>query len=96
MIAIIATFEVAPGKETEFEETFRALAEQVRSKESGNSLYTIARAKKSPQTYRVMELYADKDAIKLHGGTDYFTSAIEKLKTLVTAEPTIEMLDVVV
>lgn len=95
MIAVIATFEAEPGKEAELEESFRALGEKVRANEPGNSLYRVTRVKRAPQTYRVMELYADKDALKLHGGTDYFLAAFEQIKTLVSAEPVIEVLDVI-
>jgi|KBSSwiStaDraftv2_1062776.scaffolds.fasta_scaffold04609_9 quinol monooxygenase YgiN len=95
MIAIIATFEVQAGKEAEFEAECRALAEKVRANEPGNTLYQLVRAKRSPQTYRMMELYADKDAVKLHGGTDYFLAGIERIKATLSAEPVIELLDTV-
>lgn len=95
MIAIIATFQVAEGKTDAFEAEFKALAEQVKAREAGNSLYQLVRAKRDPGSYRVMELYADKDAVKLHGATDYFLAAFERMKELLTAEPVIEMFDTV-
>jgi quinol monooxygenase YgiN len=95
MIAVIATLEVHPGREVEFEAEFRALAEKVRAGEPGNHLYHLTRAKRTPQTYRVMELYADKDALKLHGGTDYFKAAMTVLEPLLAKEASIELLDVI-
>lgn len=95
MIAIIATFEVRQGCEAEFEAECRGLAEKVRTNEPGNSLYQLVRSKKAPQTYRMMELYADKDAVKLHGGTDCFAAGFARIKDLLSADPVIELLDVV-
>ena len=95
MIAIIATFEVRQGQEAAFEARIAEVAEKVRANEPGNTLYQLTRSKKAPQTYRMMELYADKDAVKLHGGTDYFTAAWPRLRELTTSEPVIEMLDTI-
>jgi len=95
MIAVIATFEVQPGKEEEFEAEARALCEKVRANEPDAKLYQLARAKRAPQTYRMMELYADKDAFKAHGATDYFAAAFERMKALLASDPVIELLDTV-
>lgn len=96
MMAIIATFNVKPDAEAEFESAFQELAAQVRANEPGNRLYTLARTKRAPETYRVMELYTDKDAVKAHGGADYFTAAMPRLAACCEGNATIEILDVVV
>ncbi|MCK9541414.1 MAG: antibiotic biosynthesis monooxygenase [Novosphingobium sp.] len=93
MLAVIATFEVQPGKEQEFEAEARALGEKVRANEPDVKLYQLTRAKRSPQTYRMLELYADKDAFKAHGATDYFPAAFERMKALLAGDPVIELLD---
>ncbi|WP_242124159.1 putative quinol monooxygenase [Sphingobium sp. Sx8-8] len=93
MIAIIASFTVAEGKEEAFEAEFAELTAKVRANEPGNSLYQLTRSKKDRQTYRMMELYADKDAVKAHGTTDYFAASFDRIKALLTAEPVIELLD---
>lgn len=96
MIAIIATFDIRPGAEAEFEAAFAELAEQVRAHEPGNKLYTLTRSKKVPSTYRVMELYTDRDAVKAHAESEYFTAARPRLGACANGETVIEILDVVV
>jgi quinol monooxygenase YgiN len=95
MIGIIATLKVQDGKGPEFEGVFSGLAEQVRANEPGNRLYQLTKSRADPNTYKVLELYADQDALTHHGQTDYFRAAGAKMGPCLAGRPDIEMLDAV-
>lgn len=95
MIGIIATLKVQDGKGPEFEGVFKGLAEQVRGNESGCLCYQLTKSRTDPNTYKVLELYADQDALTHHGQTDYFRAAGAKMGPCLAGRPDIEMLDAV-
>ena len=92
-IGVVATLIVAPGKNADFEAVFAALAAQVKANEPGCLSYALTKSRTDPQTYKVLELYADQDALTHHGGTDYFKAAGPKLGPCLGGAPTIEYLD---
>lgn len=89
-IAVLATLQVAQGKEEAFEAVFRELAGQVRANEPGNLLYQVCRAKADASVYVVMELYADDAALKAHGGSEHFKAAGPKLAPCLAGRPEIQ------
>jgi len=93
MIGVIATLTVAEGKNAEFEAIFTELAKQVRANEPGNVAYQLTKSRGNPQVYKVLELYADQDALTSHGQTDYFKAAGPKLGPCMGGRPEIEYLD---
>lgn len=93
MVAVIATFTVNEGKAEEFEGIARTLIEKVTANEPGVTLYKMVRAKKTPNVFKFMELYATKDDFKAHGGTDYFQAAFAEMKPLLATDPVVEMLE---
>ena len=95
MIGIIATLKVQDGKGPEFEGVFKGLAEQVKANEPGNLCYQLTKSRADPNTYKVLELYADQDALTHHGQTDYFRAAGAKMGPCLAGRPDIEMLDAV-
>jgi quinol monooxygenase YgiN len=92
-IGVIATLIVAQGKNADFEAVFADLAAQVKANEPGNLCYALTKSRTDPQTYKVLELYADQDALTHHGGTAYFKAAGPKLGPCLGGAPTIEYLD---
>lgn len=92
-IGVIATLTVADGKNDEFEAVFADLAAAVRANEPGNVFYTLTRSRSNPQVYKVLEQYVDQDALKTHGGSDYFKAAGPKLAPCLAGAPEIEYLD---
>jgi len=94
-IGLLATITVQEGKNTQFEQVFLKLTEQVRANEPGNIFYVLHRSKTDPQVYKVMEQYESAAALDAHGKTDYFREANKVLGTLVAAAPVIEVLDTV-
>ncbi|MDR3509951.1 MAG: putative quinol monooxygenase [Caulobacteraceae bacterium] len=95
MIGVVATLKVQPEKAAEFEAVFTALAAQVKANEPGNLAYQLTRSRTEPGIYKVLELYKDEDALKLHGGTEYFKAAGAQMGPFMAGRPEIEYLDAV-
>ncbi|MDR3471418.1 MAG: putative quinol monooxygenase [Devosia sp.] len=95
MIGVVATLKVQVEKAEEFEAVFTALAKEVRANEPGNVFYQLTKSRTEPGTYKVLELYKDADALKHHGGTDYFKAAGAKMGPCLAGRPEIEYLDAV-
>ncbi len=92
-IGIIATLKVQDGKNAEFEGVFRDLAAQVRANEKGCLAYQLTKSRSDPNTYKVLELYADQAALDHHGQTEYFRAAGPKMGPCMGGRPEIEILD---
>lgn len=95
MIGVVATMKVQEGKGSEFEGVFRDLAAQVKANESGCMAYQLTRSRTEPDTYKVLELYSNQDALTAHGQSDYFKAAGPKLGPCLAGRPQIELLDAV-
>lgn len=95
MLGIVATLKVQAGKEKEFEDVFRNLAEQVRKNEQGCKLYELFRTQEDGQTYVVMEKYATQGDIDTHMKSPYFREAGGKFQSLLAAPPEVKMLNFV-
>lgn len=95
MIAVIVTLFVHPGQEAAVEDAFTVLAAQVRANEPGNRLYQLARPRAEPGVYRVIEIYADDEAIRLHGKSAYFAEAMERMKPCFSRPAEVQMMDTV-
>jgi len=92
-IGVIATLRIQEGKTDEFETFFGELASQVHANEPGNLAYQLTKSRAEPNTYKVLEVYADQDALTHHGGTDYFKAAGPKFAAVLSGRPEIEYLD---
>ena len=95
MIGIVATLKVQDGKNVEFEAVFAELSEKVRANEPGNLLYQLTKTRTDPNTYKVLEMYKDQDAVAAHGVTDYFRALGAKMGACLAGRPDVEMLDAV-
>src|ERR1700744_2544074 len=92
-IGVIATLRIQDGKAEEFETFFTELAGQVRANETGNLAYQLTKSRSEANTYKVLEVYKDQDALTHHGGTDYFKAAGPKFAAVLGGRPEIEYLD---
>jgi quinol monooxygenase YgiN len=92
-VGVIATLKIQEGKNEEFEAFFGELQNQVRANEPGNIAYQLTKSRSDPQTYKVLELYKDQDALTHHGGTEYFKAAGPKFMGVLAGRPDIEYLD---
>lgn len=95
MIGIVATLKVQDGKGPEFEAIFTELAAKVRANEPGNLFYQLTKSRADPNTYKVLEMYKDQEALTLHGQTEYFRAAGPKMAPCMAGRPEIELLDAV-
>jgi quinol monooxygenase YgiN len=95
MIGVIATIKTKDGEGEAFEAVFRELTQKVRTNEGGNKLYQLTKSRTEPNTYKVLELYADQDALTAHGQTDYFKELGRKMGAAMDGRPGIELLDTV-
>jgi len=92
-VGVIATLKIQDGKGQEFEAFFTELARQVRANEPGNIAYQLTKSRSEPNTYKVLELYKDQDALTHHGSTDHFKAAGPKFGAVLAGRPDIEFLD---
>jgi quinol monooxygenase YgiN len=95
MIGVVATLKVQVEKAAEFEAIFTDLAAKVKANEPGNLMYQLTRSRTEPGVYKVLELYASEDALKAHGGTDYFKAAGAQMGPCMAGRPDVEYLDAV-
>jgi quinol monooxygenase YgiN len=95
MIGIVATLKVQEGKGPDFEAVFLRLAGQVRANEPGNIFYQLTKSRAEPNTYKVLELYKDQDALAAHGQTDHFKTIGREMGAFMAGRPDIEYLDAV-
>ncbi|CAN5188733.1 putative quinol monooxygenase [soil metagenome] len=95
MIAAIATLRTKPGTQADFEAAFAALAAKVRSDEPGNKLYTLTRSQAEEGVYKVMEIYADADAVQAHRDSAHFKELGAALGPFMAGRAEVERLDVV-
>ncbi|MEP6966754.1 MAG: putative quinol monooxygenase [Pseudomonadota bacterium] len=95
MIGVVAILKVREGKGAEFEDVFRELAAKVRAQEPGNLFYQLTKSRTEPDTYKVLELYEDQDALAHHGATDHFRDLGRKMGAFMAGRPEVEYLDAV-
>jgi quinol monooxygenase YgiN len=95
MLGIVATIKVQDGKGAEFEAVFKELAAKVRANEPGNLLYQLTRSRADANTYKVLEIYKDEDALAAHRGTDHMRELGGKLGPSMAGRPEVEILDAV-
>jgi quinol monooxygenase YgiN len=93
MIGVIATIRTQDGKGEEFEAVFRELSAKVRANEPGNKLYQLAKSRTEPNTYKVMEIYADDAALAAHRETEHFRDLGRKMGAAMAGRPDVELLD---
>jgi quinol monooxygenase YgiN len=93
MIAIVATLKVAEGKNAEFEAIFSAHAATVLASEPGNQAYALVKSRTDPNTYKVLEFYADEAAVAAHRASEHQQTLGPKLAGLMGGRPEIELLD---
>jgi quinol monooxygenase YgiN len=95
MIGVVATLKVQAEKSAEFEKVFLDLQNRVKANEPGCLVYQLTKSRTEEGVYKVLELYASMDALKHHGGTDYFKAAGAAMGPTMAAAPIIEYLDAV-
>ena len=95
MIGIVATIKVQEGKGPDFEAVFLELAAAVRANEPGNVFYQLTKSRADADTYMVLELYKDQDALAAHGQSTHFKEIGRKMGAFMAGRPDVEYLDAV-
>ncbi|WP_395443035.1 putative quinol monooxygenase [Caulobacter sp. UC70_42] len=95
MIGVVAVLRVQPDKAGDFEKVFLDLQNKVKANEPSCLVYQLTKSKTEVGTYKVLELYASEDALKHHGGTEYFKAAGAAMGPFMAGRPEIEYLDAV-
>ena len=95
MIAVVATLRAKHDKAEEFERLFTKLATQVRANESGNLTYHLSRSRTEPNTYKVLEIYQNEEALEAHRASEHFRAAGPGLGGVLDGRPEVEILDAV-
>ena len=76
MYVIIVKAKVKPEKIATYETTFRDLRQKVLEREPGVTFYELCRIPDEPNSYRLVEGYADQNAQDIHLATDYYQAAV--------------------
>ncbi len=90
MLVVVAVMKAKTGMEQEMEKTLREIIPKVEA-EKGTLAYTLHRAKKEPGKFLFYEKYQDKEALKEHSSTPYFTELFGKIGPLLDGSPVIDI-----
>ena len=95
MYGIVVTMTVRDERREAFEDLVRALAAAVKANEPGNLSYHILRSRTAPGNYRIVEIYASKDAFKSHLNASYVREANPLVLATLIGTPEAEVLEVI-
>ena len=87
MLAVVATLKVKPGSEAEFESVAQEMVAAVKANEPGCLLYILTRAE--PQTYVILERYADQAASDAHVASAHFRAIGPRMGPFMAGRPEI-------
>ena len=93
MIGIVATLKIQEGTSAAFEAAFKEAMAAVRANEPGNLFYQLVKSRSEPNTYKVLEGYADEAAIAAHRDSAHYKALGPKLAPCMAGRPEIELLD---
>ena len=85
-ISVIAKLTAVDGKGAELEAALGDLIDAA-EEEAGLEIYSVHRAHDEPGVYWFFELYADDDAVAVHGKGDRMRAAMGALGGLLAARP---------
>lgn len=94
MYAVTVTMTVRDGQRAAFEQLVKTLSEAVKAHEPQNLAYHVLRSRAQPNSFRIVEIYASKDAFKAHIGAEYVSALNPAIQATLEAAAQMEMLDV--
>jgi len=94
-VGVVATLKVQEGKEGDFEAIFKDMSKAVRANEPGNKLYQVCKSRKDKNTYVVMEIYENDDALKAHSASEHFRTIGAGLGPTLAGRPDIQYFDTI-
>ena len=84
MIIIHATFHVHSAKQDTFLQEIQPLIANSRA-EKGNISYSLQKDIEKENTFTMIEVWQDLQAVESHNSSEHFTSFVAKAKDLLTA-----------
>lgn len=87
MITFIAHLRVPPENTEAFEELMTHVATMTNEHEPGVVHYAFAKSVDEADTYVVVEVYRDHDAVASHGDTDWVRESVPKSLALIDGLP---------
>lgn len=89
MITFLAHFKVAPENAAAFEQLLNHVV-AMSNTEPGVVYYGLARSVEEADTYSVVEVYRDQDAVAAHGQTKWVIDSVPKFLELIDGMPQIK------
>lgn len=86
MVVFIATLNVAPGREPDFERLQTELSEISHSSEPGLIVYDVIRHAEKPGVYIVYARFKDSDAFDVHQNADFHQRLVPPILDCVEGE----------
>jgi quinol monooxygenase YgiN len=91
MIGVVATIKCKDGSAADFEAAAMQLVEAVNANEPGCLFYRLFKTD-TPNTYRFLEAYKDKEATEAHRGSDHFKTLGRAMGAFMDGPPSVERL----
>ncbi len=85
MIGGIKRIVVTKGRESEFEQLFNQLRNEVKKNEPGNVYYDLYRSKTESSSYTVFERYVDQSALDTHKNSSHGATFFPKIRALLAS-----------
>jgi len=95
MLALVVTMRPNEGRNADLEEAFAWATNAVRTNEPGNLLYQVVKSQTDPDSYLILELYRDQDALMAHRNSDHAKVMWERTQGLFADGPHIEYFDAI-
>jgi quinol monooxygenase YgiN len=89
----IATLNVKPGKEQEFERLQQELSELTHAHEPGTLVYDVIKSRGKPRTYVVYGRFQDEAAFQAHQASPFHDRLVPPILSCVDGEMDLQMLD---
>lgn len=84
MIIVHAVFQTNEAKEQGFLEEIKSLIQASRE-ESGNISYNLYKDTEKENTFTMVEVWKDMEAVAFHNASEHFTSFVAKAQNYLTA-----------
>lgn len=83
MILVVATVRLNPGRAADYEAAVAEIMPRVRDANPGILFYHAAKSREEADTYRVIEAYADQDAMDRHIGSESLQQSLAGLMPMI-------------
>jgi quinol monooxygenase YgiN len=95
MYGVTVSMTVRDGQRQAFEKLIKMLIEAVKAHEPQNLAYHVLRSRAQPNHFRIVEIYASKEAFKTHLGAAYVNELNTAIQATLDLPAQMEVVDVV-